>query len=291
MYEHSFADKDPFDGRVSLICTSVFNGNRIEEYHEGKYIKMKENTCVEYSDQNILYKADSTIISQKKYQIPLTLRPVEEKKFDSPGLQIQMDYEIFITPDNQILNYNKKCMAMDQALSGSIEKVMLTEPGSITAYRWTNKLEKEFKNTRDYEKLPGITVKTKDMFDKIIKSIRSWNKDGVYVISFFCHEGIASLTYNTEEQVKSQMKWTTLEEARWNYAYWKQDIKLNFSVEGINDIAKVLKQSGFIEKEFGKTIPVLVHSLEYSEKTIQINRKINGEDLPEEFIAFCRWKP
>lgn len=46
-----------------------------------------------------------------------------------------------------------------------------------------------------------------------------------------------------------------------------------------SDVAKRLQQEGFIEKKFGKRIPIIIHGLEYTQYDIEATQKanINGE--------------
>ena len=47
----------------------------------------------------------------------------------------------------------------------------------------------------------------------------------------------------------------------------------------VSEVAKRLQQEGFLEKKFGKKIPILIHGLEYAWYDIEAtqNANINGE--------------
>ena len=49
------------------------------------------------------------------------------------------------------------------------------------------------------------------------------------------------------------------------------------------EVVKELHVSQFIKKQFGNEIPVVIHELEYSDKTLEINKAANPEYLISEF--------
>lgn len=53
------------------------------------------------------------------------------------------------------------------------------------------------------------------------------------------------------------------------------------------EIVKELHDSGFVAKEFGKSIPILIHELEYYDRIAQQNLKANPAECVEEFVKFC----
>lgn len=48
-----------------------------------------------------------------------------------------------------------------------------------------------------------------------------------------------------------------------------------------------LHHSGFINEQFGKDIPVIIHELEYYDEIAQQNLKANPVELLEDFVQFC----
>lgn len=125
-----------------------------------------------------------------------------------------------------------------------------------------------------------------------------------------------AISYNTEEDCEGAGPY---DEERWNYAFWRQDETYVIDLyepnplsdllfdwyqengifnlgeeypEGdkgpvghhelltlVSDVAKRLQQEGFIEKKFGKRIPIIIHGLEYTQYDIEATQKanINGE--------------
>ena len=54
------------------------------------------------------------------------------------------------------------------------------------------------------------------------------------------------------------------------------------------DIVKELHATGFIKDQFGRSVPVLIHELEYYEEIATQNIEANGIELVKEFNRFCR---
>ena len=59
-------------------------------------------------------------------------------------------------------------------------------------------------------------------------------------------------------------------------------------VQVLVEIVQELHSSGFIQKQFGREIPVLIHELEYYDEIAEQNIKANSIELVEEFVAFCK---
>ncbi len=58
----------------------------------------------------------------------------------------------------------------------------------------------------------------------------------------------------------------------------------------VNILVKIVKElhdSGFVIKEFGKSIPILIHELEYYDTIAQQNLKANPAEIMDEFVKFC----
>ncbi|MDE5619744.1 MAG: protein phosphatase 2C domain-containing protein [Ruminococcus sp.] len=135
------------------------------------------------------------------------------------------------------------------------------------------------------------------------------------------------LGYNTEsEYIKNISIADSKQEARWNYIFWLQNNELSFGTDDtarivrqwiiscgypydenadssdikkyssitkaftelLADIVQNLHSSGFIEKTFGKDIPVLIHNLDYNIKTAEINLFANCSDSVRDFVNFCK---
>ena len=173
----------------------------------------------------------------------------------------------------------------------------------------------------------------------IQETIKKWDKSDIYVVSLYVYdfndnpcEPTVTLGYNTNKKYISEIENAFDEqEAKWNYAFWLQNIELEFGIgetqpiikswieqngytfyshdemfdinkeidessyEGItNDfvqtlvqVVKELHSSGFIEEQFGKKIPVLIHELEYYDVIAKQNIEANSIALVEEFVKFC----
>lgn len=135
------------------------------------------------------------------------------------------------------------------------------------------------------------------------------------------------LGYNTESEYKSSISLADSEqEARWNYIFWLQNNELSFGTDDtarivrqwiistghrydenadstdsekyadvtkaftelLADIVQNLHSSGFIEKTFGRDIPVLIHGLDYNSHTAEINLLANCSDSVRDFVRFCK---
>lgn len=135
------------------------------------------------------------------------------------------------------------------------------------------------------------------------------------------------LGYNTESEYRKNISIADSEqEARWNYIFWLQNNELSFGTDDtaqivrqwiiscgypydedadssdteryssittaftelLVDIVHNLHSSGFIEKTFGKDIPVLIHNLDYNSKTAEINMFANCSDSIRDFVKFCK---
>lgn len=171
----------------------------------------------------------------------------------------------------------------------------------------------------------------------------NWHEEGIYAISFFLdtneayeYNGFSNVTffsvsYNTEKDCPGA---GSLDEARWNYAFWRQNetpildadaapegMKILFDwyreegytnigqenvetaydsemryigkgpvgcyelLEQVTAAAKWLQQSGFIQKTFGKQIPIILHDLTYTWYTIEATKKANPHGEAETFLA------
>lgn len=53
------------------------------------------------------------------------------------------------------------------------------------------------------------------------------------------------------------------------------------------EIVRELHDSGFVAKEFGKSIPIIIHELEYYDAIAQQNLKANPAEIMDEFVEFC----
>lgn len=171
----------------------------------------------------------------------------------------------------------------------------------------------------------------------------NWHEEGIYVISFFLdtneayeYNGFSNVTffsvsYNTEKDCPGA---GALDEARWNYAFWRQnetpildayaapegmkilfdwyrekgytnigqehaetayDAKMRYIgrgpvgcyelLEQVTEAAARLQTSGFIQKTFGKQIPIILHDLTYTWYTIEATKKANPHGEAETFLA------
>jgi hypothetical protein len=141
--------------------------------------------------------------------------------------------------------------------------------------------------------------------------------------------------FNAEEDVALTVarSWTDEQEARWNYAFWRQNELAilcdsradpdgaalretwaresglwyeltegedavfnergapltNAFVQGLVDVVRRMHRNGDVEQIFGRTIPVLIHELEYYDEIAAQNLAANPVGVvPDQFVAWCR---
>lgn len=56
-------------------------------------------------------------------------------------------------------------------------------------------------------------------------------------------------------------------------------------LQEISAAAKSLHNSGFIRRKFGRSIPIIIHDLEYSWYTIEATKAANTEGEADEFLS------
>lgn len=131
-----------------------------------------------------------------------------------------------------------------------------------------------------------------------------------------------TLGYNTISNYKDNIvsAWDA-KEAKWNYAFWLQNEEFVFGIgdtkkivkKWINenfydldfsnednlcvitkafvsiliDIVKELHSSNFIVNKFDKSIPIIIHELEYYDEIANQNIEANSYDLVKDFVDFC----
>ena len=73
---------------------------------------------------------------------------------------------------------------------------------------------------------------------RFVAKIESWDVKDIYAISFFVYDNedhpckpTVSLSYNTEDYVKKNLNYTDELEARWNYAFWPQNVVEQFGYD------------------------------------------------------------
>lgn len=135
------------------------------------------------------------------------------------------------------------------------------------------------------------------------------------------------LGYNTESEYMKNIKFAdSSQEARWNYVFWLQNNELSFGTDDtarivrqwiiscgypydedadsseskrymritkaftelLAEIVQELHSSGFIQKTFGRDIPILIHNLEYNNEIAELNMLANCSDSIREFVRFCK---
>ncbi len=158
--------------------------------------------------------------------------------------------------------------------------------------------------------------------NKLKEEICKWNKDDIYVVSLFVYDQCddplkptVQLGYNTISNYKEKIaKASSNNEAKWNFAFWLQNCEYvfgqynsesivqnwieekkltenNVTKEFVSVLVKIveeLHQTGFIVEQFGKSIPVIIHELEYYEEISIQNYLANPTDVIREFMDFCR---
>lgn len=157
----------------------------------------------------------------------------------------------------------------------------------------------------------------------IMQEIAKWENEDIYVISLYVNDEeddplrpTVTLGYNTERKVMESMQDASDEqEARWNYAFWIQNVELCWGlgesaeyvkswlseqnlmnreediteafVKLLIDIVRDIHTSGLLRDKFGKEIPILIHELEYYEEIAEQNIQANGAELVRDFVSFC----
>ncbi len=139
--------------------------------------------------------------------------------------------------------------------------------------------------------------------------------------SYRGHKNVSSfaVSYNTEECCEGAGKY---DEERWNYAFWSQDetmiidpdnpdevidalydwyeengiTKTGYETDGeeptghnellniASEIAERLQKEDCLIKKFGKTIPIIVHGLEYTKNDIEATIKANPNNEAKDFL-------
>lgn len=132
--------------------------------------------------------------------------------------------------------------------------------------------------------------------------------------------------YNTLTKVEEEMNSSNVNEleAKWNYAYWLQNSLFTLGEESTyqivedwltkhrfghqvsdefininlynkiekklyNELAnavKTVQKSNVIQKKFGKSLPIIIHELEYTDFIAKLNKKANPKDTIQEFLMF-----
>jgi hypothetical protein len=164
-----------------------------------------------------------------------------------------------------------------------------------------------------------------------LETIPRDEREDIYVVSLFVYDEdddprkpTITVGFNTEADVAVGAD-DDHEEARWNYAFWRQgELDVLFSEDdqtgrsvrddaieasgytfpGEDDLAREvttpwfvattvfavrrLHDAGDIERIFGRTLPVLVHELEYYDAIAMQNLAANPPGVADEFVRWCR---
>lgn len=87
------------------------------------------------------------------------------------------------------------------------------------------------------------------LYEKVKTEILKWNEDDIYAISFFVNSNEAyeyknynnvsmwAISYNTEEDCDGA---DALDEERWNYAFWRQNITPVIDIDEPNEYTEML---------------------------------------------------
>jgi len=166
-----------------------------------------------------------------------------------------------------------------------------------------------------------------------LESISASDRREIYVVSFFVSDEeddprrpTLTVGFNSESDVASAWGDPAEDEARWNYAFFRQNAlavlfssqedpdgarfrdamteEAGYSFPGEDDLATAvtapwfvanavfaarrLHEEGDISRIFGKTIPVLVHELEYYDTIAMQNMAANPPGVADDFVRWCR---
>ena len=159
-----------------------------------------------------------------------------------------------------------------------------------------------------------------------LRGIPEAERADVYVVSFFVYDedddpARPTLTVgtNTERAVQSALESTDEPEARWNYAFWQKDHLAVIADRGLDpvgvelrddwirahglspddydeisqlfvrlciDTVKELHSGGTIRTVFGRSIPVIIHELEYYDAIVDQNVEANPDGLVSGLAAW-----
>lgn len=179
----------------------------------------------------------------------------------------------------------------------------------------------EEKEKSVYSEFPVLNI-SNEIWLAFIREMRNWNEIDIYAISFFVDFDIDEQSqillyfgYNTESQYKNELcDDVDNETIRWNYNFWLQNETFCFGEDGHTNriISEWLKQqkirdyeavemfvenvvyavreihkSKVITTQFGREIPIIIHTRNYHENIANINIKANGECLDKAFIDYC----
>ncbi len=178
-----------------------------------------------------------------------------------------------------------------------------------------------------------------DAIRDALEAIPAEERADVYVVSLLVYDEeddprrpTVTVGYNGESDVATAVAVTDEQEARWNYAFWRQnelavicdtagdpsgprlreawarDQGLWFDVPAGEDpmfdergepltraFVSVVEDAvrrlhgGDVERVFGRSLPVLIHELEYYDEIAAQNLRANPEGVvPPGFVAWCR---
>jgi hypothetical protein len=174
------------------------------------------------------------------------------------------------------------------------------------------------------------------IYDRVLSSLETLSQDErgeIYVVSLFVYdEGddprrpTITVGFNTEADAATATQETDEQEARWNYAFFRQNqLALLFDSEADPAGAEVLTREtetagysfpgddatasevtrpwfvanavfaarrlhdqGDIKRIFGRSIPVIVHELEYYDAIATQNLAANPPGVADDFVRWCR---
>ena len=156
---------------------------------------------------------------------------------------------------------------------------------------------------------------TNTMLQEIITAITAWgsrDQRDIYAISFLIdhvsdddRKLAMLLSNNTISHWQTQIaRASSAQEAKWNFAFWRQKIDLVLtysdseegSVQELNqqlkrscvEVAKALHDQQLLLTALGKQIPIIIHTLEYSQEDLEMTVEANPGALIAKFVA---WEP
>lgn len=151
---------------------------------------------------------------------------------------------------------------------------------------------------------PRLTIgfNTERQYQRMLPKVGRDCHDARWNYAWWCREDIFSLygcDYKSTELIR---KWVMTYNIQYfdevwphyedNTDKWKQyEVIERTFIHILVQVAQELHNNGVLQLHFGKELPIIIHELEYDEKSLEINVLANGEELIEKgFVDLCNGK-